>query len=200
MFRSLRLCRTDAYVSFRVLTQASGSVENLASTFPTLGWQGRRSLLEPPSKHFACRQHPYCVQQSAQDRSSLGLDHYRDCCGQNISSTRELGWTCLRMREAGVGRLSPIFVTQVPTRRHSNHSGTPCRFPVRIVIGDSGMETKGNAPEPVGSPEAPENFKGAEVPTSDELDEMTGGLNLVNKASCTSDKGSMNTVVSVGGI
>lgn len=46
---------------------------------------------------------------------------------------------------------------------------------------------------PVG--EAPE---GARPATEDDLDEMTGGLNLVNRATCSSSTGSMNTVVSIG--
>jgi hypothetical protein len=45
-----------------------------------------------------------------------------------------------------------------------------------------------------------EEPKGSEVATEEELDEMTGGLNLVNRASCTTAQGAMNTVVSIGGV
>ena len=57
-----------------------------------------------------------------------------------------------------------------------------------------------NTPEPLSSHEAPKGFEAAEIPTLDELDQMSGGINLVNKASCTSDRGALNTVVSIGGV
>jgi len=45
-----------------------------------------------------------------------------------------------------------------------------------------------------------EEAKEPEIATEAELDEMTGGLNLVNKASCTNTTAAMNTVVSIGGV
>lgn len=46
--------------------------------------------------------------------------------------------------------------------------------------------------------EALEQVTGARPATDEELEEQTGGLNLVYRASCSTSKGSMNTVVSVG--
>lgn len=57
-----------------------------------------------------------------------------------------------------------------------------------------------NTPEPLSSREPHEGFEAAEIPTPEELDEMSGGINLVNRASCTSDRGALNTVVSIGGV
>lgn len=63
------------------------------------------------------------------------------------------------------------------------------------------MNTKdSDTREPLSSHEAPKGFEAAEVPTPEELDEMSGGINLVNRASCTSDRGALNTVVSIGGV
>lgn len=59
------------------------------------------------------------------------------------------------------------------------------------------MDEKAKAPEIADVVEAPEQV-GAQQATDDDLDEMTGGLNLVNKASCSTSQGSMNTVVSIG--
>lgn len=61
------------------------------------------------------------------------------------------------------------------------------------------MKENEKSPEAVPTSEAPEQVTGAQQATDEDLDEMTGGLNLVNKASCsTSGAGSMNTVVSIG--
>jgi hypothetical protein len=61
------------------------------------------------------------------------------------------------------------------------------------------MSEKEKAPSEIAETgEAPEQVAGAQQATDEDLDEMTGGLNLVNRASCSTSSGSMNTVVSVG--
>ena len=60
------------------------------------------------------------------------------------------------------------------------------------------MDEKEKASEVTNVSEAPEQVAGAQQATDEDLDEMTGGLNLVNKASCSTSNGSMNTVVSIG--